>query len=182
MNFHTQFVGPRGAKAKRKANALGLSRHLVRTKHRREVPSLGDGGRSRSTLLRKAILALALFLIGGGASSPGQIATQVPDNANPATLPPGVKPGMIRYVSQPNGWGRTKEGAIKDLHVRIFPWYERNFGNKPGFEIDWAWVSCVEVSAKRSWQADGRLWWYVEPVKGRSPERPARSGRFDGRR
>jgi hypothetical protein len=159
MNQDTPFDGPRGAKGKR-------------------------ARRSRSTWRRKVILVLTFLLI-GGASSPlnwAQIATQVPENANPATLPPGVKPGMIRYVSQPNGWGRTKEEAIKDLHVRIFPWYERNFGKKPGFEIDWVWVSCVEVSAKRSWQADGRLWWYVEPVKGRLPERPARSGRFDGRR
>jgi hypothetical protein len=135
-------------------------------------------------LMNKTILALSVFLI-GGALSPSlraQIAAQVPENADPATLPAGVKPGMIRYVSQPNGWGRTKEEAIKDLHVRIFPWYERNFGKKPGFEIDWVWVSCVEVSAKRSWQADGRLWWYVDAVKGRGPERPARTGRFDGRR
>lgn len=107
-----------------------------------------------------------------------QVAWVVPADADPATLPPGVKPGMVRYVTQPNGWGRTKEEAIRDLHKRIFPWYQRNFGHRPGFEIDWTWVACVEVSKKRCWQADGRLWWYVEPASPRTDSRHRKMGRF----
>ncbi|MBC8065279.1 MAG: hypothetical protein H7Y17_10640 [Chlorobia bacterium] len=126
-----------------------------------------------------------LLLLGLGTAlntSSAQLASVVPANADPQTLPTGVKAGMIRYVSQPNGWGRTKEDALKDLHNRIFPWYERNFGQKPGFQIDWNWVAYVEVSHKRCWQADGRLWWYVHAATSRSNERDARTGRFHSNR
>lgn len=118
-----------------------------------------------------------VVLVGPGTGALAQIAQVVPSDADPARLPPGVKPGMIRYVSQPNGWGKTKEDALKDLHTRIFPWYARNFGTRPGFEIDWNWVAYVEVSAKRVWQADGRVIWYVDPVPARRSSRP-KMGRF----
>ncbi|MDX6766304.1 MAG: hypothetical protein SFU85_05895 [Candidatus Methylacidiphilales bacterium] len=130
-------------------------------------------------------LICTILLLGGVHGSLAALATPVPDHADPASLPPGVKPGMVRYISQPNGWGKTKEDALKDLHTRIFPWYERNFGKKPGFAIDWNWVAYVELSRKRCWQADGRLWWYVDPVGETTDARSRHQmGRFqlNGRR
>lgn len=125
---------------------------------------------------------LTLCLFAALIPARAQLATTVPENADPKTLPPGVKPGMVRYISQPNGWGRTREEALKDLHTRIFPWYQRNFGKKPGFQIDWNTVAYVELSHKRCWQADGRLWWYVEPVPDRGTGRNTKTGKFHSSR
>lgn len=83
-----------------------------------------------------------------------------------------IPEGYVRYVCQPNGWGPTPEAAIKDLRERLFPWYERNYGDRPGFTIDRDWYALVEVTPGRMWQADGRLWWYVEPAK-RPQQRPS---------
>lgn len=120
---------------------------------------------------------------GGGMADDGgalwaQIARQVPWDADRSRLPAGVEPGMIRYVSQPNGWGRTKEEALKDLQTRIYPWYERNFGDRPGFEIERGRETYVEFTPGRLWQADGRVVWYAKPVPPRRPNRPA-MGRFN---
>jgi|GEM_PF-2419895 len=123
------------------------------------------------------LFSLCLFTAVGQARA--GLATSVPADADPKTLPPGVKPGMVRYISQPNGWGRTKEEALKDLHTRIFPWYAKNFGQKPGFQIDWNTVAYVELSHKRCWQADGRLWWYVQPVTDRNTSRGPKMGKFN---
>lgn len=76
-----------------------------------------------------------------------------------------IPAGYMKHLCQPNGWGDTPEKAIADLRTRILPWYERNFGHKPGFEIDWEWYALVEVADGRLWQADGRLWWYAPKVK-----------------
>lgn len=122
---------------------------------------------------------LTLCLLASLVPARAELATTVPANADPKTLPPGVRPGMVRYISQPNGWGRTREEALKDLHTRIFPWYERNFGKKPGFQIDWNTVAYVELSHKRCWQADGRLWWYVEAVPERTTGRGPKMGKFN---
>lgn len=118
----------------------------------------------------KPLCLVVLSLAGAqlAAAAPGPTAT-------PAPAP--IPEGWVRYVCQPNGWGRTKEEAIKDLRVRILPWYQKTFGDRPGFTIDWEWASCVEVSAKRCWQADGRLWWYAPPVPERTPRGP-KMGRF----
>lgn len=121
---------------------------------------------------------LLTFLAATG-TCPAQLAVQVPANAHPQNLPTGVKPGMIRYVTQPNGWGKTKEEALKDLHNRIFPWYEKNFGTKPGFQIDWTWVAYVELNHKRCWQADGRVIWYAPPATPRSTARGPKMGKFN---
>lgn len=69
--------------------------------------------------------------------------------------------GYVLYLTQPNGWGDTPEAAIDDLCKRILPWYQRTFGDRPGFKIDWNWFALVEVADQREWQADGRVQWYV---------------------
>lgn len=125
----------------------------------------------------RLLLLLALASL-GAAPLAAQIAQRVPLDADPAALPAGVKPGMIRYVSQPNGWGKTKADALRDLQARIYPWYERNFGKRPGFHIEYGKETFVEVTPGRVWQADGRIVWYAPPVPARKPSRPA-MGRFN---
>jgi hypothetical protein len=87
----------------------------------------------------------------------------------------GVPQGHVKFVCQPNGWGRTPEEAVRDLRERILPWYEKNYGDRPGFGIDRGYAAVVEVSRGRQWQADGRLWWYVpravQPAGGKGPAR-----------
>lgn len=78
------------------------------------------------------------------------------------------------YVTQPNGWGDTKEAAIRDLRKRILPWYQKTFGDRPGFYVDWNWYALVEVADGREWQADGRVGWYVRKVVSPA-EKPKRS-------
>jgi hypothetical protein len=97
-------------------------------------------------------------------------AAEVPE----AQSSPAIKPGMVKYVSQPNGWGRTPEAAVKDLRERILPWYQKTFGDRPGFTIDWNWYALVEVSDGRMWQADGRVWWFVKKAKRPKTVRGAR--------
>jgi len=121
------------------------------------------------------ILALGGFLAG---SLSAQIAQKVPLDADPSSLPEGVKPGMIRYVSQPNGWGKTKAEALRDLQARIYPWYERHFSKRPGFHIEHGKETYVEFTPGRLWQADGRIIWYAAPVPARRSSRPA-MGRFN---
>ncbi|MGF1679283.1 MAG: hypothetical protein ACFCUX_08820 [Candidatus Methylacidiphilales bacterium] len=79
-----------------------------------------------------------------------------------------IPEGYVLYVTQPNGWGDTPEAAIKDLRVRILPWYERTFGDRPGFYVDWKWYALVQVADGREWQADGRVGWYVPRATGAS--------------
>ncbi|MEM1158313.1 MAG: hypothetical protein AAF649_00860 [Verrucomicrobiota bacterium] len=96
-----------------------------------------------------------------GASTAAQITASIPD-------------GYVLYVTQPNGWGDTKEAAIRDLRKRILPWYQKTFGNRPGFYVDWSWYALVEVADGREWQADGRVGWYVPKAVAASPK-PKRS-------
>lgn len=85
-----------------------------------------------------------------------------------------IPPGYVLYVTQPNGWGDTREAAIRDLRKRILPWYKNTFGDRPGFYVDWDWYALVEVADGREWQADGRVGWYVPKVVSPA-ERPKRS-------
>jgi len=83
--------------------------------------------------------------------------------------PTRIPEGYVLYVTQPNGWGDTPETAIVDLRKRILPWYQRTFGDRPGFRIDWDWYALVEVADQREWQADGRVQWYVPRAKEARP-------------
>lgn len=69
------------------------------------------------------------------------------------------------HESQPNGWGKDAESAVKDLRERIFPMYQRVFGDRPGFTIDYYHYALVEISDGRQWQADGRIWWFTPMTK-----------------
>ncbi len=92
----------------------------------------------------------------------------------------GIPEGYVKFICQPNGWGATPDEAIRDLRERLFPWYERNYGDRPGFSIDRDWYALVEVTPGRMWQADGRLWWYAQPAVRPAPRPsvgPDRSGR-----
>ncbi len=88
------------------------------------------------------------------------------EEASPDKKP--IPQGYMLHLAQPNGWGKDPESAIKDLRERIFPMYERIWGHKPGFTIDWHWYALVEIADGRQWQADGRLWWYVPKTKTRN--------------
>ncbi len=82
----------------------------------------------------------------------------------PAVKSKTIPAGYVLYVTQPNGWGDTKEAAIRDLRQRILPWYQRTFGDRPGFYVDQNWYALVEVADGREWQADGRVGWYVPRI------------------
>ncbi|MEM6884281.1 MAG: hypothetical protein AAF571_04560 [Verrucomicrobiota bacterium] len=98
-------------------------------------------------------LVLGLILCG-----PGVLAE------TPKPAPDKIPEGYVLYVTQPNGWGDTKEAAIRDLRKRILPWYQKTFGDRPGFYVDWDWYALVEVADGREWQADGRVGWYVPKI------------------
>ncbi|MEO0452739.1 MAG: hypothetical protein AAFY98_01210 [Verrucomicrobiota bacterium] len=107
--------------------------------------------------LIQRVLLISIFLL-----SRFCLAEEEPTKTEGSTKP--VPEGWVKYVSQPNGWGKTREAAVKDLHERIFPMYTRIWGDRPGFTISQRYA-LVEISDGRMWQADGTLWWYVPPAK-----------------
>jgi len=112
--------------------------------------------------MQLAIAGLFLMFLLSGVAAPGLMGAE--DAASPS-----IPPGYVRYVTQPNGWGDTPEAAIRDLRQRILPWYQKTFGHRPGFEVDWKWVALVEVADGREWQADGRVSWWVPRAKVAKP-------------
>ena len=98
-------------------------------------------------------MALAIFLCGVMTAS-----AQAQQN------PPE---GYTWFLCQPNGIGETPEKAERDLKTRILPYYQRVYGDKPGFTI-FADVAIVHMG-RNLYQADGRCGWYVPRVKTSDP-------------
>ena len=115
------------------------------------------------SLCVRACLVLILPLLGAGCATSGTTAASSQVSRGEGSHA-AIPENHVRFLCQPNGWGSTPEAAIRDLRQRILPWYQKNYGHRPGFEIDWDWYALVEVTDGRLWQADGRLWWYAPPV------------------
>ena len=111
---------------------------------------------------------LILLMLGSGIIIQTLPATE-PDTPAVSRKTNSIPEGYVLYVTQPNGWGDTKEAAIRDLRKRILPWYQKTFGDRPGFYVDWSWYALVEVADGREWQADGRVGWYVPKVVSPGP-------------
>lgn len=107
--------------------------------------------------MKTMIAALSILLAG--------ILPLVAEEEPPAR--PTIPEGYIRFVSQPNGWGRTPEAAVADLRDRIYPMYRRVWGHMPGFTIVDRYA-LVEISDGRMWQADGTIYWYAPEAKTKS--------------
>ncbi len=71
-----------------------------------------------------------------------------------------IAKGWRRVIIQPNGWGMTREQAIRDLD-RVMRLYE----NEPGFRR-YDYVSLVRIS-KRRYQSDGRCSFLAPPIPSR---------------
>jgi len=130
---------------------------------------------SKAALNRELMQRVGLFLwiLGSSLVSQPLMATELETpHSGPSTS--AIPDGYVLYVTQPNGWGDTKEAAIRDLRKRILPWYQKTFGHRPGFYVDHSWYALVEVADGREWQADGRVGWYVPKSVSPSPK-PKRS-------
>jgi hypothetical protein len=125
-------------------------------------------------MIRPCSLIRILSLILGGSLLFVASPMQAEEPAATLSKPVPIPAGYVLYVTQPNGWGDTKAAAIRDLRKRILPWYQRTFGDRPGFYVDWDWYALVEVSDGREWQADGRVGWYAPKVVSPAP-RPKRT-------
>lgn len=82
----------------------------------------------------------------------------------------GKYAGWRRVIIQPNGWGKTKAQAVKDLD-RVMAWYE----HRPGFRRD-NYVAVVYVG-RDMWQADGRVSYLAPPTIKPKTEKKRRSAK-----